>query len=308
MKYIFLFFVFNVFANEPVDLTIKSTLGAGYFAELQKVVAQLKYYENNLSRITVDWTDEFFPYKDDPRENGWNLFFEPIHTKQLDNSTSIITSQGPIHEVHDQKCIDHWVSYKNYLPYRLNLNRIFNKFIKIKAEILNEAEQFYALKLKGYYVIGVHVRFSAAHAGENPKGTPTLDDYVKEVKNLIIKNGKVKIFLASDSNYVIERFKKEFSSLLISWEGFRSQYDEEPHLIYSNPEYWLSHKAEFHKKKPGFFGGKSVLMDVLLLSKCNVLVHSTSNVADFATYLNPYIDSVYVPNNTITWPCRYNLN
>jgi hypothetical protein len=310
MRYIFLVFIFNIFAHEPsIDLTIRTTIGAGFFAELQKVVANLKYYENkHLSRVTVDWTEEFFPYKNDPIENGWDLFFEPILNNDVGGSSSIITDLGPTHEVHDQKCIDHWVSYNKYLSYRLNLNRIFNKYIKIKSNILNEAQEFYDQNLKGYYAIGVHVRFSAAHAGENPKGTPKLDDYINEINRIIKKKGTVKIFLASDSEYVINRFKKEYSSqMIVVRDAFRSKYDEEPHLIYSNPEYWLSHKAEFHAKKPGYFGGKTVLLDVITLSKCDILIHTTSNVSDFTTYLNPYIDSIYVPNNAITWPCRYNL-
>ena len=68
----------GIIHTQPVDLTVKMHEGAGFFAELHKLLQAIIYFEDRgLSRVYVDWTDEFFPYKDDPYENGWDLFFEP---------------------------------------------------------------------------------------------------------------------------------------------------------------------------------------------------------------------------------------
>jgi hypothetical protein len=165
--------------------------------------------------------------------------------------------------------------------------------------------------MAGYYCIGVHVRYGSDHVSEAPKGVASLNDYLTEVKNLIQQEPfrPVRIYLATDSHYVVDAFQDTFSpDQLITINTCRAEYREVPHLIYGNGDYWLTHKEEFHKKKPGYLGGKGVLMDALLLARCDILIHSTSNITSFVTFYNPYIKSIYLPKDTTTWPCRHGKN
>lgn len=297
----------------PLKVTVQSHLGAGFFAELSKVISEIKNCEQlNLKELNVDWSHEFFPYKDDPTENGWDLFFEPISFDDEDNR--ILNSIPTIryaHFIHDQLCIDHWMAYQEHLPYRQSINRILNKYIKIKQPIMDKFSDVYKQHLEGHYCIGVHVRWGAAHQGEAPKGTPTIASYISEVSQLMKKIQTpcpFKIYIATDSQEVIEEFQKHFpKKLLFYLQAPRSLHREESHLIYDNTEYWLTHPWEFHKKKPGYFGGLAVLLDCLLLSKCNVFIHSTSNVSEFVSFYSPHIESIYLPKDNQTWPCRYGL-
>ncbi len=297
-----------IFAADTSEYVIRSHVGAGFFAELNKVISFIKGNEFHLKKINVDWSQEFFPYKDKPQDNGWDLFFEPIILNS--NNTSLVPLKTE-HTMHDQLCIDHWISYEENLPYRLNINRILNKYIQIKPEILKKFDEYYKKNLAGFYSIGVHVRWGSAHVAESPKGTPTLEDYISEVNDMICKiktDLPFKIYLATDSQEVIEKFEENFSSeLLFYLPAVRSPNREESHLIYDNTPYWLTHPEEFHAKKPGYIGGVFVLLDCLLLARCNVFIHSTSNVSEFVAFFSPYIQSVYLPKNNITWPCRYGL-
>lgn len=296
----------------PLKLISTSGYGWGFCAELLKVFDNILYFsKDNLRAVEVDWSQEFFPYKNDPYENGWDLFFEPIYfsDKPYDLDKEIThVSDCFYHAIHDQLCIDHWKNYDQYLAYRLRVHEVIKNHLKIKNHILAKADNFFSENMSGYYCIGVHVRFASDHGSEEPNGRSPLEDYIAEIMNLIKKHGRerTRIYLATDSHYVVKQFKKAFPrQMLVSIDTFRTAYQDTPHLIYGHGDYWLEHPEEFHRKKPGYLGGEGVLMDALLLAKCNVLIHATSNVASFVTFYNPHIDSIYLPKIQNTWPCRY---
>lgn len=298
--------------SRSLELTIKSSYGAGFFAELHRVVDNILHFSaENLEKVDVDWSDEFFLYKDDPYENGWDLFFEPIvFSQESDHHGEVIKTISGMnyHELHDQLCIDHWMRYDSHLPYRMQVHDTLNKYIKVKKHILDKVDHITKTLMADHYCIGAHVRYGSDHAAEEPQGHPKLEDYLIEIAKIIQMNQgkKIKIYLATDSEYVVNTFRSMFSrEMVLTIDTCRTTYRDVPHLIYGNGDYWLVHKEEFHQKKPGYFGGEGVLMDCLLLSKCDVLIHTTSNVPAFATFFNPHLPSIYLPKTNNTWPCRH---
>jgi hypothetical protein len=296
----------------PQKLIVQTTYGAGFFAEMQKILDALMHYsKENLKAVYIDWTEEFFPYKGDPRENGWDLYFEPIQIAEgshFRDEEFVLVGSNNFHEIHDFPCIDQWKNYDRYLPYRLAVNTVLKKYIKFKDSITAKVDQIVSEKMSGCYRIGVHVRYGSDHGSEAPCGNPTVEDYIEEVRRLVNMhpNEKVCIYLATDSHYVVQVFQKTFpQQMLVTINTHRTEYRDVPHLVYGYGDYWLAHKEEFHKKKPGYFGGEGVVLDALLLGHCNILVHSTSNIASFVSFYNPYIQSIYLPKSSKTWPCRF---
>jgi hypothetical protein len=298
------------YTQKGIDLNMTTHLGDGFFYELNKVLQSIIYFEDQgLCKVEVNWTDQFFPYKNSPTENGWTLYFETIKTDYVPHENETITREtgGGFHEIHDQSCSCHWIAYEQYFPYRNYVHQKLNKYIQIKRNIIDELNEFYEAHMKNYFMIGVHIRFATIHAQEVPGRTnPRINDYIEEINKLmeIHKHKNIKIFLASDSHYIINEFRKLYGNKLLYIEAHRATYDEDPHLIYQNTAYWISNPAEFHLKKPGYLGGKTALLDCLILSKCNVFVHTTSNVAAAVVFFNPHIDSVYLPKIEFT-PCRF---
>lgn len=301
-------FIFPKVKTRGVDLTIKTHRGAGFFAELTKVVASIMHYEQEgFSRIYVDWTDEFFPYKNDPQENGWDVYFEPICLNNRRNPARAVQGEG-FHELHDQICNAQWISYEQYLPYRMHVSEIIQKYIHIKKCIRRQAEDFFKKNMRNALLIGVQVRFAQTHAQEVPGGkAPKLSEYCQKIEEILRKNQhrNIKIYIASDSNYAMSYFKKKYKEKVICIDAFRASGAEDPHLIYENPFYWTKHPKEWHQKKPGFYGGLTVLLDCLLLAKCDYFIHTTSNVATFVSFFNPKIKSLYLPINAPYISCRF---
>lgn len=300
----------------PVDLTITTQEGGGLFAELHKIVQTIIHFEERgFDRIHIDWTDEFFPYKDDAHENGWNLFFEPIPTNKVSTNAEtekmIVESTSVYHELHDQVCTAPWVAYKKYLPYRQFVYEILNKYIKIKPHITDITNDFYENKMRGKLCIGVHARIARAHAWLVPgKKLPTLDDYFAEIDKLIAQHDgqEIVIFVASDSHHAVKQFKERYGTKAVHIDAHRSEFDNDPCIMYTQGEFMKKHPEVWHQKKHGYFGGFSTIQDCLLLAKCDYLIHTTSNLAFFSCYFNPELESIYLPKAIPFKHCRYRNN
>lgn len=307
--YFFPIIVWVSIAHGAIHLEGTVHVRAGFFYELLQIMESLIHYEHEgLASVHIDWTHEFFPYKDSPHENGWDLYFEPIYISAPNNiPTSLCQVQvsDRYHELHTNECVAPWILYDQYLPYRSFVNQKLTQYIHIKKHIQERVESFFNTHIKGFFCIGVHVRFSSAHHREVPGGhLPTLEEYFKEVDTIIRSNPEknIKIYVASDSHYAINKFKERYPRNLLYIEAFRAQKSEEPHLLDQNgaasAKYWMDHPDEWHLKKPGYYGGLTSLLDCLLLARCDYLIHTVSNLSTFVCFFNPTIKSVYLPRNT----------
>lgn len=298
-----LMFFFIIQGEPQLDLTVSIQEGAGLFAELHKVLQSIIHYEDQLVNVHVDWSDEFFPYKDSPDENGWDLFYKPIEAPQKRDFSRfvekiMIDSTSVHHELHDQSCTAPWITYDQYLPYRQFVLEKLQKYIHLKDHVTYKLEEFYRSRMRNHICIGVHARIAKAHAYLVPgRHLPSLNDYYQEIDKLLAKHtdDSVIIFVASDSHQAVGQFKERYGDRVVYIDAYRSPVDQDPCILYTNGQYYKSHKDDWHKKKHRSFGGLSTILDCMLLSKCDYLIHTTSNLAFFATYYHPTIKSIYLP-------------
>ena len=313
MWYLFILLFTWFSCNAEIDLTIRSCLKCGFFCEMHKVLDNILHFEDEgFSRVTIEWKQPFFPYKDSPEEDGWPLFFEPISLENKYNSsdTKKITLTGSwYHEIHTNICPRPFLFPERYAQYRLWGHKALTKYIKVKKYILDEVDSFFENNLKDYTCISVHVRYCTAHDREIPGGRgPELKEYYEQVDKIRsnLNTSKIKIYIASDSDYAINQFKKHYPGMVICLEeAFRASYKDDPHLIGDDTNYWVSHPEEFHAKKPGYKGGKEVLMDCLLLAKCDYFIHTASNLATFVIFFNPLLKTIAVPRNMKDGLCSH---
>ena len=302
--------------SKQLDITVGIQEGAGLFAEIHKVLQTIIHYEKDLAHVHVDWTDEFFPYKDGVDENGWDLFFEPIpsfpkKSPAEETEKIIINSTSVLHELHDQCCTAPWIAYDQYLPYRQFVHKKLTQYIRLKPHIQKKCQDFYDTHMQKYLCIGVHARIAKAHAWLVPgKRLAQLDAYFKEIDTLIKKHPEeeIKIFVASDSHFAVQKCKERYGDCVVYIDAFRSSEDQDPCILYTNASFLKQNKNIWHQKKHRYFGGVTTLLDCLLLSKCKYLIHTTSNLAFFATYYNPEITSIYLPRGVPLKDCTVKGN
>lgn len=154
--------------------------------------------------------------------------------------------------------------------------------------------------MKNNYVIGIHYRGSLHHNDE--LDNTDYFDYGKKVSIVFdhidsILNEKCKIYLATDCKSILDKFINKYSTKLLYnknniYMNSDIETENEVHFgLFLTPQKMQEPDfiSDFHKNKPGLDGGIQLMIDVLLLSKCDVFIPSFSNMSDFVSIINPDI-------------------
>ena len=272
----------------------------GLFSNFLQVIQSL-YLSDLDGRIPiVDW-DIFWYSQDDPyngSNNVWEYYFEPVSSYRIedvdfDTDDVVVASKyrkkGKNIPNWDKKCWD-WKSKppRNCLnnpsgKCRNFVNNIISKHIKIKMPIMHKINNFYDDNLKDFNVLAVHIRC----CNDLKKGIRdiSLEQYIKVLEEHLSKNKNSRIFIATDYNPIINKFHDIFKEKLFYYDSHRSEDGFAAVCGYSDPK---------ERKRGGALMGEEVLIDTILLSKCNKLIHGTSNVSSSAMYFNKNIEHIYI--------------
>jgi hypothetical protein len=164
------------------------------------------------------------------------------------------------------------------------------KWLEItNKQVLAQVREIFAQFLDGRFCIGIHRRVgNALVAGLQSDGkVPSLETLIKAVEailSILTKEGVADhaIFLATDDAEAVDGFKRAFGCRLI---------------VRDNVQRTTSDAAEVHFRdwdRLSITDAEDVLVDTLLLSKCDVLVHASSSVSTVASIMNPALTLVRV--------------
>jgi len=239
---------------------IKSS-NAGFFSNFRGTI--YTFHKCNELGITpyVQWVGGLYS---DPNKgsNWWEYYFEQIGD---------INDKDKIHLSHD-------MSWNRQEITRERSNKLIKQYVKIKPHIKDKINGFWSENFNPTNnVLGIHLRltdkFNCTSHGEPATGRPiSVEEYIKHANIYIEKNDNVKIFLATDSIDDIKKMEEAFGDRLV----YRKD------VIRSSGTRSVHHgmKGDNYKK------GEDVLIDCLLLSKCNFLFKGISNVAVCTLFFN----------------------
>jgi len=157
---------------------------------------------------------------------------------------------------------------------------LIHRRIKIKPSILSKIDDFHQRHFVDAIVIGVHMRGterSVEVTGWYSK--PHLDEavYMREVDRALKQFPKAKIFLATDTEATVEKFRSRYNDRLLTYDAQRAEEGNSPHLQFG-----------------GAVLGEQVLIEAMLLSKTCFLIHGISNVAFAALCFSPTLSHLNV--------------
>jgi hypothetical protein len=263
----------------------------GFFSNFNKVVQYLALSLNHagITAIIVDWRiDEArklsqFPYGCPEDGNIWEHFFEQFSfpTDSYVRSTKI--AQWMDHSITDRAA---YALYKSGSFWRQQYHAAFVEYIRIQSHIFEKVDRVYSQYMAGHYCIGVHIR-NEAHKVEEPGNTITpLQSYIVKIDEILrLRNGKALVFLATDVETYVTRMKEAFGEKVIMQPGVTR--------LLEKPSGDFDHQVHHGNAPASLKLGEDVLIDCLLLTKCNVFVHTVSNLATAVGYINPYIEMAY---------------
>lgn len=287
MKKIKIIFAMSIFLFLPSFSVEKYVIGgraAGFFSNFLSTLMHLIGCKKNRLVPVVYW-DQYCPYYVDngkPYNNVWEYYFEPV--SNLDYKKG-----DELHRYHlfDEYSPLYWLMpdyvYNFDYTFRKKMNSIIREYVKIKKHIPAKVNFFYKKYMKGKKIIGVHVRGTDKKL-ENIQ--PSLDSFLK----IIDKYKECHILIASDEYAIVEKFKKRFHGRVICYDAHRSLNSTPVH----NNSFITSQKNPLNA-----ILGEEVLIEAILLSKCDLFVHSVSNVATAVLFFNPKLKHIFLDPNKV---------
>ncbi len=253
----------------------------------------LRYCERENLYPVVDLDNECDCLYFDPTEgdNMWHQYFEPVmplssdDLKQLRAETDIEQlihriSREQLERIYHQdddsaftsaygkwrtrkiKDLDQW-----YQEQRNKGGETIGRYIKPNSNLLGKVDAFVNAYFGKHGVLGVHIR------GTDLEYMPIVSpaEYLEHVDARIRQDGQLKIFLATDQSQYLDLFKQRYGDRLLYTASFRSDNDVGVH---------------FRQELSPYDKGEQVLIDTLLLSRCDFLIKGNSSVPELAMYFN----------------------
>ncbi len=257
----------------------------GFWSVFMQTINHFAYCERTNKVPVVNWDSSFLYY--DPTitytQNAWEYYFEqPAGQTLLPGSPA--GNCAWIHEISDS------LMYTNR-NIRHEVNRLFNKYVRIKPFVTKQVDEFYDATMRGYTIIGIHIRGTDKKDECNPIDPRLLLSLAQELADKLGQQ-RIRFFIATDEAATIELAQKMLASKVIFYNAIRSA-DELPVHYISRDKFKL---------------GLDVLIDAALLSRCQYLIHAYSSVVQGAILLNPDIKNMMImAQMRQSWAIRCNF-
>lgn len=250
----------------------------GFFALFNQTLDALKYAERFHLTPVVTWSDACL-YKEDRPVNGsgnpFEYYFEPVCGFSRDD---LAQARRVLKYSNAQRALDRnhpfgvvsktIVDNGCYAEYIAESSEIYAKYIRLKVPVCRFIEESMTCIGFAGSVLGVHVRATDFNNGyiDHAKAV-TENQYLETVRRALSENDFDRVFLATDDAAVVQDFRREFGDRVICCDDvFRSTNGEAVHFSTGD--------REDHK----YMLGLEVIRDMVLLSRCEGLIGSYSNV------------------------------
>lgn len=257
---------------------IKRSPGAGFYSNLGFVIHHLLICEELKMIPVVDMENYQTFYnckiKINGSNNSWNYYFEPVSKYSLDE---VYKSQNVL--ICDEKTSEKKFSLKTYESNLKYLNgiqyldkrhkKIFKKYIKIKKEIVKEAEIIYR-NFKNKKVIGICYRGSDSKLNAYQPHTPTKKQMIYGTELLLKKYNFNKIYVCTEDQNNLNFYKKKYSNKII--------YNESPRTTDKRDLF------DYPEKNHRYKIGRGNLIDMIVLSKTDHILFGVSAIPYMAMF------------------------
>jgi hypothetical protein len=266
----------NQDSNENLIYIIRQNgSGRGLFSLVSSTLCHLHLAERYGLTPVVDFRYTKTEYDDRQfmetdrfkRQNPWDFFFEPVSSfsceSSFENRTVLASSVG----------FPDGYPRKMLVSHVQELRDIAVKYIRVAPDLAEELEKTKREILSGYRVLGVHFRGQEQKTMPFHPLSPTLAQMFSAIDIAISDHGFNRIFVASEDLDYVDAVLSRYPEKAITLPHFRTRAPINAYRI-------------LPREKHKYLLGKEILFDTFILSACDGLVSSTSNVTEFARAYN----------------------
>jgi hypothetical protein len=253
---------------------------AGFFSHVNRVVNHLHHSlgREGCAAVRVEWhTGEDIPlFVYGTAQDGelWRRFFEPLAFPNAPRNKRVTSDYANL----SMTGLHAYRMYKRGSGWRTAYGRAFAKHVRVREELRRFVDHLWQGVGGDRRCVGVHFRHSG-HSHECPREIPQIDAVIDRTRRQLRGEGSAAVVLATDVREAVDGFRDAFGErLLVQPDVARApaamtQYD------------W--------GLPPCTALGEQALIDALLLARCDVLLHTTSNLATAVGYMNPRLRMIY---------------
>ncbi|MBS0616503.1 MAG: hypothetical protein JSR58_08135 [Verrucomicrobia bacterium] len=292
----------SIQAQELERKAVRGCQQFGFFAEFFWVLNHLQWCITTNQTPVIYWDSRFAYYSPqgyNGSTNAWEYYFEPVsklsyqpgdpvHTPCFYNQnfsviwwySEYINNLGllPPDERDAVKSVPlpkglagnaeypvykhlYDVSFRKYVK-----EELIDPFIRIKPSIRKKIDDFHSTHMKGKHIIGIHLRGNFVWGEVSVVPVETL---CEEANKLASRH--TIFYVATDQKPLLDQAIRLLKGTVIYYPCYRQETTTSP---------WLS--GQWPPEM-----GEDVLIEAKLLSYCNHLVHTISNLSTAALYFNP---------------------
>jgi hypothetical protein len=281
----------------------------GLFSLIQQVIANVPWAikENRIPVVyfgdnTCYWTPNGYR----GRRTVWEYYFKPLVAEYpasnipepiraliradrpspnelgyLVNGTFFVTSHYGDHAHLDGATLPipyQWDDPSDAL--RRKAKAIVDEFVQPRDYVLRKVDEFFTKHMGEQFLIGVHARGTDATSKQELRsfrqGSLVLPRYVRELERLLETQPRARIFVASDDQASVDYLAEAFGSRVVAYESIRHRGGAPAGR---GPTGWLMPAYIAGDRDAAAKNGEDAVIEYLLLSRCDYLVHNGSSLA-----------------------------
>lgn len=263
------------YQGETIYLVDEQGNGVGFFAELGVTLIKLFFADERGFTPYVHWGKNYLYYEQggiDGEENAFLYYFTPVsHITGINKAKHVIKSEMRHYE--QVKALFGAVSYEVSEEYVNAMAQMMKKYIRYNENTKEYLEQQRKEMLGSKKTLGVHYRGTDFRKQYNNHPVAVrIEQSIEETKKLFVNEKYEQIFLATDEEDAVLKFKEVFGDKVKVYHDTYRDEGGDDSIAFSKSD------REHHK----YLLGLEVLRDEYTLVCCDGLVCGYSNVTFMA--------------------------
>ncbi len=237
---------------------------AGFFSNITFILNHLHFCEliNFIPIIDMKNFPTIYNEKNKVKNsnNSWDYYFKKLNKYSLSDvyqSKNVFFSK---------------LTFEKHMPLDMTNKLIAKQFekIKIKRDINKKILFFFdkKFKKKKQKILGIHLRGSTYKTARGHAFPPTPEIMIGHIKELIKKYKYNKLFIVTEEKKYLDKLNKEFGQRCLFYNSYRMEN--------------LDSFQVYPRKNHRYLLGEEILIEAVLLSKCDGLTFIKSNVISAA--------------------------
>lgn len=263
------------YEGHTVYLADETGNGLGFFAEFGMTLIKLYFADERGFTPYVRWGERCVYYESQGvkgQKNAFLYYFNPVsEIETVEHASHVISQQA--WQCNQVKKKYEAVSYDVSQDYIEAMARVLKKYVSYNQETKEYLKKQFFNLLGNKKTLAVHYRGTDFNKGYNNHPVPVqIEQEIEKVRELLAQKNYEQIFLATDEENVVERFKSEFGAKVKVYQDTYRDNGSGESIAFSNSQ------RELHRYKLGL----EVLRDQYTLTHCEGIVCGYSNITFIA--------------------------